>query len=168
MRKIILPFLLCLYSLQFGFTQDLADAYDFWVGEWEVSWEEAEGKTGIGINRIVYKLDSTVIQENFEILEGTQKGFKGTSISVFNPHNKVWHQAWADNQGGFYNFIGEITDTSKIFKTIPRELADGSVIIQRMVFYNIQANQLTWDWEHSFDGGENWTLDWRIFYRRKE
>ena len=104
-----------------------------------------------------------MIQENFEAFTGHLAGFKGTSISVYNPNNESWHQAWADNQGSYYNFIGEIDGDRKIFKTLTRK--DGEKeIISRMVFYHISNDSLTWDWERTEDGGKSWKLSWRIDY----
>lgn len=152
-----------------GYAQDndLSSSYDFWVGNWNLTWEEANGKIGKGTNHIVKILDGKVIQENFEALEGQSKGFKGTSVSVFNPKRKTWHQAWADNQGGYFDFIGQTDGEKKIFKTKMVE-KDDQKIIQRMVFYNITATTLTWDWESTKDGGENWTLQWRINYEKMD
>ena len=142
------------------------DEFDFWVGKWDLSWDLGEGKVGKGVNLIEKTLDGKVIQENFEATDsGPMTGFKGTSISVFNPTTKMWHQAWADNQGGYFNFIGEIDDTRRIFKTKPVE-NNGKTLVMRMVFYDITADAFTWDWERSEDGGENWTLAWRINYTR--
>ena len=108
-------------------------------------------------------LDGKVLQEHFN---DPSTGFKGTSISVFNPNTKVWHQAWADNQGGYFNFIGETSGDKKIFKTLPVE-RNGKTIVLRMVFYNITDKAMTWDWESSTDGGTTWNLNWRIEYTRK-
>ena len=54
--------------------------YDFWVGEWDASWDEPEGKKGKGVNVITKDLDQKVIRESFQILEGQSAGF--ISISV--------------------------------------------------------------------------------------
>lgn len=134
--------------------------FDFWVGVWKAEWTG-----GSGINTITKTLDNKVIQENFEITEGQNKGFKGTSISVFNPRRGSWHQAWADNNGGYFNFIGEINEGKKMFKTIPIE-KEGKVIIQRMVFYDFKQDSFTWVWESTQDGGKSWQLNWRINYSR--
>ncbi len=146
--------------------QDTAKWFDFWLGEWEVSWQEGAGKTGKGTNTIRATLDGKVIEEQFRILEGQSKGFKGTSISVFNPLLKVWHQAWADNQGGYYDFIGSIEGDNRIFQTAPIEMG-GKQVILRMVFHNIKPDSFIWDWESTEDEGNNWTLNWRIRYKRK-
>ena len=142
--------------------------FDFWVGDWELTWKQADGTEGHATNHIIKILDGKVIQENFEIIDGNNKGFKGMSVSTYNPNSKSWHQAWVDSQGGYYNFIGEEKEGKKIFKTIPREGKDGKIIIQRMIFYDFTENGFTWDWEASFDGGKTWKLNWQIFYKKAD
>ena len=141
--------------------------FDFWIGEWDVSWDEGDGTRGRGTNTIQKVLDGTVIKENFEITEGQNSGFKGTSISVYQPRFSRWKQAWADNNGGYYDFTGKIDGNKRIFQTDVIELEDGRQFTQRMVFYDITEESLTWDWESSEDGGETWNLNWMIFYERR-
>lgn len=136
--------------------------FDFWVGEWEASWTNADGTTGTGKNSIKKILDDKVIQENFS----DSQGFKGTSITVFNKQRKTWHQAWADNQGGYYNFLGEVEGSKRIFRTPTREIG-GKLMTLRMVFYDITPKSMMWDWEKSSDGGKTWELQWRIAYKKK-
>lgn len=157
----------CLFVASAAFSQSSVpkeelEKMDFWVGEWNLTWEGGKGS-----NRIEKTLDGKVIQENFEGLEGQYAGFKGTSISVFNPQTKMWHQAWADNNGGYINFISDMEGENRIFQTIPREGPNGQTIVSRMRFYDITGDSFTWDWERSTDGGETWSLNWRIFYERK-
>lgn len=149
-----------------SFSQDSESAwFDFWVGKWDVTWTEADGKIGKGTNTVLKTLDNTVIQENFRINQGASKGYQGTSLSVYNPKKKTWHQGYADNQGAYFNFTGERQGEKRIFKTDPVNNGDKQ-LIQRMVFYDISANSLTWDWEFSDDGGKTWKLNWRINYKR--
>lgn len=142
--------------------------FDFWVGSWEATWDEAEGKMGSGTNLIEKTLDGRVLQENFRILEGQNKGFKGTSISVYRPNNGQWRQAWADNNGGYFDFTGKVDGNKRIFQTTPIDRGGGNMFTQRMVFYDITDDSMTWDWESSNDGGETWTLNWRIYYKRTD
>ena len=152
------------------FTNELAIEpeayYDFWLGGWEVTWEEAGGSMGRGTNFIEKTLDGNVIQENFRVNEGQMKGFMGTSISVYNPRTNTWKQAWADNQGGYFDFTGKVDGTNRIFQTDIREIGSDTLFTQRMVFYEITNDSLKWDWESSVDGGETWSLSWRINYRK--
>jgi len=160
--------LIILISIVFSITvlaqPQQATEYDFWVGEWTVSWKNKDGTNILGTNKIEKTLDGKVLQEYFH---DPSTNFKGTSLSVFDPKTKLWHQAWADNQGGYYNFIGETIENRKIFKT-PPVTTNETVYIQRMVFYNITNNSMTWDWESTTDGGKNWTLNWRVEYARKK
>lgn len=139
--------------------------FDFWVGEWEAIWDDGGGKLGKGINHVTKILDEKVIYENFEVLEGQNKGFKGTSISVFQPRLKKWKQAWADNQGGYYDFVGEFEGKKRIFKTNVVE-RNGESVLARMVFKDIKEDSFTWEWESSKNGGVTWNLLWRIQYKR--
>ena len=139
--------------------------FDFWVGSWEVSWDEGGGKRGSGTNTVTKIVDDKIICENFQIIKGQSQGFKGTSISVYQPEFKKWKQAWADNRGGYYDFEGEIDGDERIFKTMPRRI-DGKKLVWRMVFRNIKKDSLIWDWEKSENGGKVWNLLWRIRYKR--
>lgn len=159
--------LTCCYSVQAQSLPDNQEAhYDFWVGQWSATWSEGEGLSGKGTNTITKTLDGKVIHEDFKILEGKSRGFKGTSISVFSPQLKQWKQAWADNQGGFIEFTGQIDGNKRIFQTAPKKSPSGGIVTQRMVFYDITMDTFTWDWEASNDEGKTWTLNWRIYYKR--
>ena len=163
MKKLI-TLLLMLTGLQAQAQLD-AQAFDFWVGDWELTWTNAQGQTEKGRNRIEKTLDGKVIQEHFEAGEGSLKGYKGTSISVYNPQNQTWYQTWMDNQGGNINLIGEMIDNKKIFKTAPRTV-NGQQVQSRMVFYDFTDNGFTWDWEATTDGGKTWKLNWRVCYQQ--
>lgn len=162
LRSLILS-LLFMSADSFAQTPMDSATFDFWIGEWSATWSNADGSPGKGKNHIVKILDDKVIQENFE----DESGFKGTSISVYNPSQKKWRQAWADNQGGYFDFEGELSDGKKIFKTKMHE-ANGKQYMSRMLFYDIKTDAFTWDWEKTEDGGKTWALQWRIQYARKK
>ncbi|MEM8762672.1 MAG: hypothetical protein AAGD88_02595 [Bacteroidota bacterium] len=142
------------------------DEFDFWVGTWDATWDEGEGVVGKGTNSIQRIMDKKVLLENFEILEGASKGFKGTSISVLSIQTATWKQAWADSQGSYLDFEGFVNKDARGFKTHTVN-SKGQKMIARMVFKDIQADAFTWDWESSMDGGKTWNLLWRVNYTRK-
>ena len=170
MQKVLaIPFflLICLSGLGQSFKLsdlDSSEYFNFWEGTWNATWPEGD-QLGKGTNELTWIMGGKVLQENFQILEGQSKGFIGGSLSVFQPRTNTWRQAWADNQGGYFDFIGAFDGDKRIFKTHPREV-NGQVIVQRMVFYEIQKDSFKWDWELSNDGGETWNLNWRINYTR--
>ena len=142
-----------------------ADLFDFWLGDWNLRWINAEGAPGTGRNRVTKILDGSVIQEEFEALsDPTPPLLKGRSLSVMV--GGVWRQSWVDNQGGYFNFTAQTDGDTRIFVTGPRPLKDGTTLLQRMVFHSITPRSLTWDWQASTDGGRTWLLQWRVLYSR--
>jgi len=140
--------------------------FDFWVGEWELTWESDSG-ISTGENIIIKILDDKVIQEDFFVKnDPNMDGYTGKSWSVYDSYTSSWKQTWVDNQGSLIDFVGEIDGDSRIFKRSIVK-SDGSEILQRMVFYDIKEDSFSWDWETSTDSGNNWNLKWRIQYKRK-
>jgi len=138
---------------------------DFWVGSWDLAWPGAkEGEVDHGTNHITRVLGSCVVEENFS--GGDSMPLRGMSVSTFDTRAGKWKQTWVDNQGGYLDFVGEFKDGQMI---LSREAVrpDGTKVLQRMVWKNIQANQLDWSWEASKDGGKTWSVQWPIHYKRK-
>lgn len=146
-----------------------ARQFDFWLGEWELTWPGEQsglpaGETGRGTNTITAVLDSCVIQENFADL--SPQGFRGISVSVYNSQLGKWQQTWVDNEGGYLDFIGEFHEGKMILSRTAKTI-DGKEFLQRMVWYNLAPDALDWNWEASHDGGETWVVKWQIHYQRK-
>src|SRR4030095_10921788 len=66
--------------------------FDFWVGEWQV--HTPDGKRA-GTNHIEREYDGCVVHERYT----GAKTYRGESLNTYDPHRKVWHQTWVDNQG---------------------------------------------------------------------
>ena len=156
--KILLVSMVSLFSLISLAQEKPEEAFDFWLGKWEAKWYNPDSSIVYGSNTITKILDSSVIEENF--LSPTQK-YKGRSLSIFNQTKRTWHQAYVDNFGNYYDFIGLFEENKKIFST-----DTSKQIIQRMVFYNLSEESFTWDWEKSTDNGKTYQLSWRINYTR--
>jgi hypothetical protein len=168
MKKILLPLLILLYYHANAQSNIGSEQYfDFWIGEWNLTWKDGDGTTGTGKNTISRILNNKVILESFEGLTGQNTGYLGKSWSVYNPRTQEWKQTWVDNQGAYLDFIGEVQDENRMFvrKTTGPQ---GNEIWQRMVFRDIKKDSFTWDWESSSDGGSTWSLQWQINYQRKK
>ncbi len=142
-----------------------AAAFDFWIGKWDLTWTIKQ-KVEKGKNKIKRILNDYVIKEDFEAKEGSLKGFRGKSWSVYNPKTKEWKQTWVDSQGAYLDFVGEIKGDKRIFKRTFTN--NGKTVMQRMVFFNIKENNFDWNWESSLDNGKTWKLQWQIHYTRAE
>jgi hypothetical protein len=139
-----------------------ASQFDFWIGKWNLEWKDKDGKTLTGSNTVTKEFGGCVIEENFSTED---KSFTGRSLSVYSPAKKKWLQTWVDNSGAFLDFTGEYKDDKM---TLWRKFTakSGKEIMQRMVFYDIKANEFSWNWESSADGGTTWNLMWKIHYSR--
>jgi hypothetical protein len=137
-----------------------ARQFDFWIGEWELSW----GEDRHGHNSIKSTLDEAVILENFDGKPGTP--LRGLSVSTYNAELGKWQQTWVDNQAGYVDFVGEFKDGQMILQR--RARVKGEEFLQRMVWHNIAADQLDWEWERSDDEGLSWRTMWHVHYVRQK
>jgi hypothetical protein len=140
-----------------------ASQLDFWIGKWELSWKDPDGKDRNGTNIINKILRGCVIEENFT---ADDNSLVGKSYSVYNPTKKIWQQTWIDNTGAYLDFTGGL-DGDKVILWRKATNKAGKEIIQRMVFYEITADKFYWNWENSTDDGKTWNLVWKIQYTRK-
>ena len=131
--------------------------FDFWLGEWECTW----GEDGKGSNRVEGTLDGKIIQENFE-----GGDLHGISLSAWNTETNQWYQTWVDNSGSYLDFSGGFHEGQMILSR--DAMIGGEAFKQRMVWYNIEADEFDWNWERSEDGGATWKVSWQIKYRRKK
>ena len=129
--------------------------FDFWLGEWDVTWGEEDK----GTNRIERILDGKIIQENFNAPD-----LRGMSVSSYDPGRRLWCQTWVDNSGSYLDFTGKFENGKMILSR--DAIVRGEACKQRMVWYNIDADHFDWNWERSDDGGEIWRTLWQIHYQR--
>jgi hypothetical protein len=144
---------------------------DFWFGEWELTWQANDSTTYRGKNDIHSFLDDKVVYENFSITSGPNKGYTGKSWSVFVKKTNEWKQTWVDNQGTYLDFKGKLVGDSVIFYRDMR-IRPNVKRQQRMVFFDIQEDSLTWSWQHRDETEKGdfgpWLDDWTIYYTRRE
>ncbi len=138
--------------------------FDFWLGDWKADWINKDGSHATGSNHVVSLFNGCAIEENFDGAPGTD--LIGKSFSVYVPKEKIWKQTWVDNSGSYLDFEGKFENGKMILsrETIKEQ---GEVILQRMVYYNIAANEFDWNWEISNDNGKTWKTRWHIHYQRK-
>lgn len=172
MREVLVGFIVFLgsvmsYGTAQGCSAEAAQQFDFWLGEWELTWPAeqsggAVGQTAKGTNRIEKILNGCVVQENFAFANG---GYRGQSVSVYNPQLGEWRQTWVDTGGGYLLFTGGFEEGRMELRTEARE-REGKTLLNRMVFRDISEEALNWDWQRSEDGGETWIDVWNIAYQR--
>ena len=142
-----------------------ARQFDFWHGDWELTYKNPDGTTATATNRVESLFGGCVTHENFT--SGGAQPFVGRSYSVYSPRLKKWQQTWVDSTGAYLDFTGEFAD-GKLVLLRDGILGNGKPGRQRMTYYNIAKEQFDWDWETTEDAGQTWTLRWRIHYTRKK
>ncbi len=135
--------------------EPLNHEFDFWIGNWDVYWEDKQG-----VNFVLRILDDAVIKENFE-----GDGLVGISVSTFSKEDNHWHQTWVDNTGSYLDFVGDFADGKMIL--VRNGIVEGKPVKQRMVWYDISKDAFLWNWERSDDNGTTWRELWKLEYKRQ-
>ncbi|MBK9036837.1 MAG: DUF1579 family protein [Myxococcales bacterium] len=142
---------------------------DFWIGDWALvvktraapdgPWAEAHAT-----QRVEAILGGCVIAEHFEA-DGPGTPWAGRSYSMWQPALGAWRQTWVDDQGGFLAFTGAVEDGAMTLYGEPRDQG-GHRVQMRMVFLDVTADALRWEWQRSVDDGA-WDPQLVIEYRRR-
>ena len=143
-----------------GCSDPRARELDFWVGEWDCSWDG-----GTGVDRVSVIHEGCTVYQEFEDHSGDAAGLRGRSFSTYDPATGRWRQAWVDNDGSFMVFAGGRQGDEVVLVEDPLDRADQP--IRRMRWYDISPDRMQWSWERSEDGGATWQVRWHIDYRRR-
>lgn len=140
---------------------------DFWVGEWDLSWTNADGSTDGGSNSISRdEYGDCVIYERF-----SSSQFQGMSVSTFFAPSGVWRQTWVDDTGGYFALVGGPSDDPDVhFQFTNTRLSDEAPWL-RMIWQNVTDDSLVWRWQSlpadADPETDEWQDRWIINYQRK-
>ena len=145
--------------------------FDFWIGDWDVSirarksptsevWGEAKGR-----QHIEAILGGCAIAEHFTA-EGPEEPWAGKSYSSWQAPLGKWRQTWVDDGGSFLAFTGGLENGVMTLYGEPRTVKDVSFQM-RMVFKNVTADSLLWEWQRSTDEWKTSTVMMSIDYKRR-
>jgi hypothetical protein len=142
---------------------------DFWIGDWDLvvrarptpgaPWAEAKG-----LQHVESILGGCAISERFRA-DGPGAPWAGRSYSMWQPALKAWRQTWVDDSGSYLAFTGGVDGDVMTLVGEPRD-QDGHHIQMRMVFLDVTARSLRWEWQRQTDGGA-WDPQMIIEYRRR-
>ena len=77
----------------------------------------------------------------------------------------LWRQSWVDNSGNYWAFSGRFEDGRMVLGTDVER--DGQPLKLRMVWFNLGPEAFDWHWERSDDGGQTWSVLWKLRYSRR-
>lgn len=136
-----------------------ASDFDFWLGEWEVSWDGGRSR---GRNSIGRHFGGRVIHERFDGRPGIE--LVGMSVSVYREDADRWFQTWVDDAGNYFALEGGMADGAMILVSKGHGPRGG--LSYRMRFADIEDDRFAWSWESSTDGGDTWSSVWELAYER--
>jgi Protein of unknown function (DUF1579) len=141
-------------------------ALDFWVGEWDLSFDSGGGKIASAVNRVTRdEFGDCVIAEHFEQAD---IGFVGASHSSWDRARKQWVQTWVDNGGGYITLAGgPVAGRPYTFELRTLEPRGPQRKHYRMIWQDVTADSLTWRWQQLQDDG-SYTDSWVLRYKRRK
>jgi hypothetical protein len=128
--------------------------FDFWVGDWDVSW----GEDARGTNKVSHLFDGRAILEQFDGRPGID--LLGTSVSVYDSKSARWCQTWVDSERNYLLFEGAFADGGMDLRTT------GDGVMYRMQWKDIEDDTLRWLWQRSREDAE-WETLWELRYARR-
>jgi len=133
-------------------------AFDFWIGDWDVTNAANDKHTH---NLITREYDGCVIHEHYT----GPKGYTGESFNVFDATRKVWHQTWVDSQGTLLTLEGGLHDGKMILEgqTVDK---DGHAAKQRITWTPNADGSVRQFWESAKPDG-SWAVSFDGLYRKK-
>jgi hypothetical protein len=105
------------------------------------------------------------VLEEFDGADGTP--LRGMSVSAWDPDAGCWRQTWVDNQGSYLDFVGGWEDAARRMVLARTSVVGREERAQRMVWHDIRAEGLEWDWQLSEDAGTTWQTRWQVRYTRR-
>jgi hypothetical protein len=141
-------------------TGEVYAAFDFWVGDWDVS---PNGKDTLVAHSKIEKLyNGCAIRENWMPL----KGAGGGSLSGYDPATQWWHQTWIGSAPGVVQFDGGPAGGKMVLTgwwagSGPK----GEDGLTRMTYSRVEGNAVRQFGEFSADHGLTWQTSFDFVYR---
>jgi hypothetical protein len=148
-------------------TSAIYQAFDFWVGEWDVypNIKDPSKAPLIAHSKIEKLYGGCAIRENWMPL----KGAGGGSLNAPDPETGRWHQYWLDSSGGRVEFDGGPVEGKMVltgfWKGVNGPGKDGLI---RMSYTRIDPDTVRQYGEVSTDQGLTWTANFDFIYRRSK
>src|SRR3954453_3692594 len=138
----------------------MSEAFDFWVGSWQVT-DPSDGSTGRNTIRRI--LGGKVLEESFTFPDPEGRRYRGRSHTV-HVDGRGWCQTWVDSTGLYLDFVGDVT--GDVMRLERQAAAAGTMVVQRMEWSEITSKSLVWQWMRAPEGSDEFELLWRLDYQR--
>ncbi|MDE1466555.1 hypothetical protein [Aurantiacibacter sp. D1-12] len=137
-------------------------AFDFWVGEWDVSPNGSDQQ--VATSKIESVSNGCAIRETWMPLNGGG----GTSTTALDPRSGVWHQQWIGAQPGEVHFHGGLVDGAMILTGYWGRNQAGQPNLVRMTYTVQEDGAVRQHGQASTDHGLTWSDSFDLIYRPRE
>ena len=137
---------------------------DFWVGEWDLAYDQPDGTAGTATNLITNdRYGPCVVVEEFAMPDG----YRGTSYSIYDRDKRQWRQMWVDNRGATFTLVGgPVEGQPHSFELRTLEPTGPERLMRRMIWQDVTDDALVWRWQSLRPDG-SWRDDWVLRYARR-
>jgi hypothetical protein len=139
---------------------------DFWVGDWDLTFDQGNGQVGHAVNRITKdEFGSCVVSEHFEQAD---IAYVGASHGSYDRARKQWVQTWVDSQGAYITLAGgPVEGQPWSFALETNEQAGSGRPHSRMIWQDVKPDSLTWRWQQRQPDG-SYRDSWVLRYQRRK
>ncbi|MGX7952360.1 hypothetical protein ACWPM1_07300 [Tsuneonella sp. HG249] len=138
-------------------------AFDFWVGEWDVT--PAGADMPIAHSTIEKLYAGCAIRENWRPLSGNVGG----SLNGYDPVSRQWYQTWIGSAPGPVQFVGGPVPGKMVLTGSWRGSGpNGEDGLTRMTYSRVETNAVRQHGEFSGDHGLTWVTTFDLIYRPRK
>jgi hypothetical protein len=138
--------------------------FDFWLGDWDVV-STARPEEMRGGSRIESINFGCGIRETW--LPFTS--INGASLSIYDRHDRTWHQSWVDAYGARVEFQGGLEDGKMVMTGLWRDLfGPGKDGLMRMTWSRAERSEVRQIGETSVDEGKSWQPSFDFTYQPRK
>lgn len=133
-------------------------AFDFWIGEWDVTNTQDGTPAGHSLIESVYY--GCTIRENWR-----EPGFTGGSLNTLVARDGHWHQLWTDSSGAWREFIGGPENGRMVLVWSHPSAADPTKTVRVRLTYTPNPDGSVRQYSDQSIDGMHWTERYDYTYR---
>jgi len=133
-------------------------AFDFWLGEWEVS---GTNDQIAGVNRITSEENGCLILEKWT----STTGGTGQSYNFFDPGTKQWRQIWVST-GAVIDYSGGLNDQGEMVLTGEIRYHNGTMAPFRGIWTLLEDGRVKQHFDQFNAEDDAWQVWFTGFYKK--
>ena len=132
-------------------------AFDFWLGEWQVT---TQADNIIRHSKISLINDGCTLLEEYQ----TPSGYSGKSLNIYDKQSGKWHQTWTDNSGLLLLLNGEKQGNKMILTG--NLMQNGQQVEQRITWSDNPDGTVRQHWQSRKSESKNWQTLFDGIYKK--